>query len=410
MNRKSIHFCHLTDSHLGNRQYGLLERFDDFARALSYSVNSCINLRPDFVIMTGDLFETAKPQAPELRQAVKILGKLKEANIPLILSQGNHDVSYSRARRYGGDILEFLADLDIGIKYIQDELTYIELDNEQAVQILAVNYYGKRTDKILQQLLKQYKAEIDSFKGIKILMLHAFVQGMPGTTDVKLGTLKKVNFDYVGVGHLHERWENKDLNIYCPGSTEHTSVSEWKQPERGFYDVRNVFAKDKWVSNIEFVPIETRKKIEHTHTFKSTSVPEIRDEAEAFLLNNDEEGAVIRFIFKGDYKGKEHPFLNLEHYRHIPKNALHTIVVPKFLEVEKKGIAKKILTKREAYEGLIIGEYKLPSKQTDEYISLIEDSIRIIEENSKIANQEALLEKRYSRFAKKLTVNSLEEG
>ncbi len=410
MKRKSIHFCHLSDSHLGNRQYGLLERFDDFARALSYSVNSCINLRPDFVIMTGDLFENAKPQAPELRQAVKILGKLKEAEIPMILSQGNHDVSYSRARRYGGDILEFLADLDIGIQYIQDELAYIELDDEKSVQILAVNYYGKRTDKILQQLTHQYSSELESFKGLKLLMLHAFVEGMPGVTDVKLGTIKKGNFDYVAVGHLHERWENKNYQIYCPGSTEHTSVSEWKQPERGLYDVRNVYVDDHWMSEVEYVPISTRKKIEYTHKFRSNSVAEIREEAEAFLLKNDQENAIIRFVFQGDYKGKEHPFINLEYFRHIPKKALHTIIVPKFLEVEKKGGTKKILTKREAYEGLITNNYKLPSKLTEEYISLIEDSIRIVEENTKISNQETLLDKRYSQFAKNLVVKSAEEG
>ena len=410
MKRKSVHFCHLTDSHIGNRQYGLLERFDDFARALSYSVNSCINLRPDFVIMTGDLFETAKPQAPELRQAVKILVKLKEAEIPLILSQGNHDVSYSRARRYGGDILEFLSDLDIGVQYIQDELTYIEINKEKVAQILAVNYYGKRTDKILQQLLKQYSSEIESFKGLKILMLHAFVQGMPGATDVKLSTLKNVNFDYIAVGHLHERWENKDYHIYCPGSTEHTSVSEWKQPKRGFYDVRNVYDDDQWISKVEFVTISTRKKIEYTHKFKSTSVPEIREEAERFLQNKDEQDAILRFIFQGDYKGKEHPFINLEYFRHIPKKALHTIIVPKFLDVEKEGVSKRILTKREAYEGLISREYKLPQKHTEEYISLIEDSIRIIEENTKISHQETLLDKRYSQFAKHLLVNSTEEG
>ena len=410
MKRKSIHFCHLTDSHLGNRQYGLLERFDDFARALSYSINSCINLRPDFVIMTGDLFENAKPQAPELRQAVRILGKLKEAGIPIILSQGNHDVSYSRARRYGGDILEFLADLDIGIQYIQDEINYIELENEKAVLVLAVNYYGKRTDKILQQLIHQYSSELESFKGLKLLMLHAFVEGMPGVTDVKLRTINQGNFDYVAVGHLHERWENKSYRIYCPGSTEHTSVSEWKQPERGLYDVRNVFVDDHWISEVEFVPISTRKKIEHSHKFRSTSVVEIREEAEAVLLKNDEENAILRFVFHGDYKGKEHPFINLEYFRHIPKKALHTIIVPKFLEVEKKGSTKKILTKREAYEGLISKNYELPSKFTEDYISLIEDSIRIVDDTTKIAHQESLLDKRYSQFAKDLAVKSKEEG
>ena len=400
--RKSLHFCHLSDSHLGNRQYGLLERFDDFAKALSYSINTCVNLRPDFVLFSGDLFEHAKPQPPELRQAVIILEKLKQAGIPLILSQGNHDVSYSRARRYGGDILEFLSDLDIGLRYVQDEITYFEVGEEKIALVLGVNYYGKRTDRILNQLLTKYSDEINDFNGLKILMLHAFVQGMPGVADVKLNTIIKSSFDYVAVGHLHERWENPEYNIYCPGSTEHTSSSEWKQPERGLYDVRFVNKGGKWVSKIEYVNIETRPKLIFHHEFQSLSVPEIREEAETFLINNDIEDAILRFVFTGNYEGKEHPFINLDHYRHVPKASLHTIIVSKFLEVEKNQERKQILTKREAYQELLTHEFETPTKCVDEYISLIEDSLKIIEGSNTISDQERLLDKRYSRFSKGL--------
>lgn len=410
--RRSIHFCHITDSHLGNRQYGLLERFDDFARSLSYSINSCINLRPDFVIFTGDLFENAKPQAPELRQTVRILEKLKEAEIPFILSQGNHDVSYSRARRYGGDILEFLADLDIGVKYIQDEIYIVKRDEESLALILAINYYGKRTDRILSQLINKYKTQLSSFREPKILMLHAFVQGMPGTTDVKIGTIKTTNFNYVAVGHLHDRWENPKHNIYCPGATEHTSSSEWKLPERGFYNVHVYNQKQNgWKSKVEYVNIPTRSKFIYSHEFKSQSVSEIRDEAEAVLLNNDQDGSILRFVFSGSYEGKEHPFMNLDHYRHIPKKALHTIIVTKFLEVEKQQEHRNILTKREAYEDLLIREYDACPKYIDEYISLIEDSLKIIEGSHTITDQEKILDNRYSRFAKQLlTKFSTEEA
>jgi DNA repair exonuclease SbcCD nuclease subunit len=378
----------------------LIERFDDFAKSLSYSINTCINLRPDFVLFTGDLFEHAKPQAPELRQVVIILEKLKQARIPLILSQGNHDVSYSRARRYGGDILEFLSDLNMGMRYVQDEITYFKVGEEKIALILGVNYYGKRTNRILNQLLTKYSDEINDFNGLKILMLHAFVQGMPGVADVKRNTIGK-SFDYVAVGHLHERWENSEYNIYCPGSTEHTSSSEWKQPKRGMYDVRFVNkGSDNWVSQIEYVNIETRPKHIFKHEFKSLSVPEIRDEAENFLIKNDIEGAILRFVFSGNYEGKEHPFINLDHYRHVPKKALHTIIVSKFLEIEKQQETRTILSKREAYQELLTHDFETPSENVDEYISLIEDSLNIIEGSNSITDQEKLLDKRYSRFSK----------
>ena len=97
--------------------------------------------------MIGDLFEPAKPQAPELRQAVKIICKLQEAGIPLILSQVNHDVSYSRARRYGGDILEFLADLEeVGFEIGQGSYSDVcELKTDRCCFNIGVGYHDEHT-------------------------------------------------------------------------------------------------------------------------------------------------------------------------------------------------------------------------------------------------------------------------
>ncbi len=408
MNRQELHFCHISDSHLGNRQYGLVDRFDDFAKALMHSVNECIKRKPDFVIYTGDLFEISKPRAPELRQAVRIIKKLQKAEIPLLMSQGNHDVSYSRFRKYGGDILSFLSDLDIGATYIQDELYTIEKETKHPVKILAVNYYGKRTNSILRQLIEKYKEELDAFKEPKILMLHAFVQGMPGTVDVKTETINKGNFDYVGVGHLHERWEDTENRIYCPGSTEHTSVSEWNQAERGFYDVYMKLINGKWRPQVEYITIPVRKKHLVEHAFESISVIDIREEAEIILNKNDIEDAVVMCKFYGGYEGKEHPFINLEKFRLIPKKALHCIIRTQFLEAHKEEERKPILTEREAYEGILKQLFKIPETEVDEYISLIEESLKIVDGDYTISEQEEILQKNFSTFAKRMIKDSSE--
>jgi hypothetical protein len=118
-------------------------------------------------------------------------------------------------------------------------------------------------------------------------------------------------------------------------------------------------------------------------------------------LKHDQDGAVLRFIFKGTFKGKEHPFINLDHYRHVPKKALHTIIVPKFLEVEQQSHNKPILTKREAFEDLLLGQFEISEKSVDEYVSLVEDSLKIVESANSIADQERQLTNRYTRFAKR---------
>lgn len=395
---RTIHFCHLTDTHLGNRQYGLVERFDDYGEALKNALEKIAELSPDFVIHTGDLFDVSKPQAPELRQAVRLFQSLKDKEIPLYMSQGNHDVSYSKNKRYGGDILHFLADLDL-FNYIQNNIVYFPSDEEPQVLLFALNYYGKRSGRVLQTFLKNYESELSSFDGPKILMLHAFVAGMPANKDLEIESFAKYGFDYVGVGHLHEKWENTNYNIYCPGSTEHTSTTEWAQPERGFYDVCITQNENgTWKTQANFVEIPTREKVEVRHRFTSLSVQEIREEAEEILLANDREGIVLKCVFFGEYKGKEHPFINLDKYKSTPKKCLHTIISTKFLPQEQEQEKHKPLSQRETYQRVLEGTYFLNPEITDDFISLLEAGLGIIADG-RVADQEELLDKQLTKFA-----------
>ena len=49
-------FIHAADLHLGYRQYGLAERFNDFSRVFRHIVDQAIEQQVDFVLLAGDLF------------------------------------------------------------------------------------------------------------------------------------------------------------------------------------------------------------------------------------------------------------------------------------------------------------------------------------------------------------------
>lgn len=399
---RQVHFCHITDSHLGAKQYGLIERFDDFAKALSDIINKCIQLKPDFVIHTGDLFDNSRPQAPELRQAVKILSKLKEHGIPLYLIQGNHDVSYSRNKRYGGDILRFLADFDL-FRYVQDEVVPVVCNGEIIAQLTGLNYYGKRTERVFNKLYLDNYDTINNYGGPNILMLHCFVEGMPGNKDLSVKSIKNAQFDYTAVGHLHLTYIDKKAKIYCPGSSEHTSTSEWQQLERGFFDVYMVHDGTDWNTVAEFIEIETRAKISYTHEFNGTTIADIREEAESIIHTFDSEDAIIRFNFVGSYLGKEHPFINLEYYKNQTSKALHTIISTKFLEIQKSDDTIEHMTDREIYESVLRENLEIEEGLIDTFISAIEDSLEIIgSENVNISDQEMLLDERFDKLAEEL--------
>lgn len=81
-------FAHLSDTHLGYRQYGLIEREDDFYNVFNEIVDKIIDERVDFVIHSGDLFEIAKPSPNALLIFQEGLMKIKESGIPFLLLLG----------------------------------------------------------------------------------------------------------------------------------------------------------------------------------------------------------------------------------------------------------------------------------------------------------------------------------
>ena len=85
-------FAHLADTHLGYRQFGLIEREKDFYEVFEKVIDKIIEEKVDFVIHSGDLFESAKPSPIALLIFQKGLLKLKGAGIPMYAIAGNHDM------------------------------------------------------------------------------------------------------------------------------------------------------------------------------------------------------------------------------------------------------------------------------------------------------------------------------
>ncbi|WP_136687491.1 DNA repair exonuclease [Halorhabdus amylolytica] len=82
---------HLSDTHLGNRQYGSDTRRDDFTRAFEGAIDRALEEDVDAVIHTGDLFHRRTPSLPIVTDCIEILRKLADADIPFYGIVGNHD-------------------------------------------------------------------------------------------------------------------------------------------------------------------------------------------------------------------------------------------------------------------------------------------------------------------------------
>ena len=76
-----MRFAHLSDSHLGYRQFGILEREQDFYDVFARNIDKIIEMDVDFVIHSGDLFDNNRPSTEALLAFQKALLRLKEAKI-----------------------------------------------------------------------------------------------------------------------------------------------------------------------------------------------------------------------------------------------------------------------------------------------------------------------------------------
>jgi len=71
---KPFSFLHVADLHLGYSQYGLEVRREDFDRAFHELIDKTFELKPDFMIIAGDLFHQAHPSNTTLENSIRSAG------------------------------------------------------------------------------------------------------------------------------------------------------------------------------------------------------------------------------------------------------------------------------------------------------------------------------------------------
>ena len=242
-------FLHLADIHLGFDRYDNKIRTKDFFLALQDALQKyAVDEKVNFVVIAGDLFEHRIIQPNILNQAKICLQLLKEAGIPVLAIEGNHD-----NRPYGTltNWLKYLCDdnLLILLEPITEAgvLTYTAWDDEQkqggyidldcGVRVLGSAWYGSSSPKAITALAAAI-ALLPPSIGQTVMLFHhglegqiARYQGALRYTD--LLPLKTAGVDYLALGHIHKNYTEQGW-IFNPGSTEANSIEEATY-ERGVY-------------------------------------------------------------------------------------------------------------------------------------------------------------------------------
>jgi exonuclease SbcD len=243
-----MRFLHMADIHLGCRRYNLEERTKDFFRAWNDCiVNYAIPNEVDFVLIAGDFFDRRNIDPQAMNHAIAGLQLLKDAGIPVIAIEGNHDqrdavsdFSWMRSLSQWGYLmlLEPTRDPD-GLLALapwdEEDRSGSYVDVGRA-RIFGSHWYGASANAAIPLLSDAMRRAAGDGR-FNILMLHTDVEGqinrpIPALTIARLKELKGLTH-YVALGHTHKKFE-VDNWAFNPGALEPTSIDEYKD-ERGVF-------------------------------------------------------------------------------------------------------------------------------------------------------------------------------
>ena len=231
-----IRFFHVADVHLDSPfkgVYGLSEQaaaelrestFVAFERIITYA----LEVKPDFILLVGDLYDGENRSLKAQRRFQESMERLFEANIPVVLSYGNHDHLSGQWTRFS---------LPSNVIVLPQETSVVQLKiRGQEVKIYGFSYPERH---VKEPVIQTYPVAEDH-STLHIGMLHGSVAGdsahavyAPFTKEELLSK----GYDYWALGHIHLRQHlHENPPIVYPGNIQSRHRNE--QGVKGFYDVQ----------------------------------------------------------------------------------------------------------------------------------------------------------------------------
>jgi exonuclease SbcD len=215
MDKKSTKFAHLADCHLGGWRQEELQQlnFRSFQKIIEMIIQQNLN----FVLISGDLFDSAYPPIEILKDSFAEFKKLADAKIPVYLIAGSHD--FSASGKTFLDVLEkagFCKNIE-NTKYQEDGK--IKLIPHIHNGIAIYGYPGRKSGMEIEDLSKVYFESIHPFT---IFMIHTTIKDVVGTIPMEFVEKQKLPLaNYYAMGHIHQPFETRYLNslFVYPGPT-----------------------------------------------------------------------------------------------------------------------------------------------------------------------------------------------
>ena len=254
-----IRFIHCADIHLGSPFTGLQQKNSTIAfqaieatkKAFLTLINTAIEYHVDFVLISGDIFDSSHQHIQEKIFLKEQFQRLAQAGIYTYLIHGNHD--------YGRFTEDWNNDW---VKVFKEEVS-TEILKTSSGESVAISGFSYDTRWITESMAMHFPLR-NSLVDYHLGMYHGQTRTASDSSTAyapfKVSDLEKLHYDYWALGHIHRAM---DLDSYgkiaYSGTIQGRSFKE--MGEKGFYVItlnKNLPMNRQFVScnPIEWVEIE----------------------------------------------------------------------------------------------------------------------------------------------------------
>lgn len=328
---KAFSFVHTADLHLGYAQYGLEVRRQDFDNVFNELVDKTIELKPDFMIIAGDLFHQPRPSNITLENTIKSFKRLRDASIPVLTVDGSHDSapnSITSTILYPLDSAGLIHHLPrhSGACWRKPGCCYV---------YGIPNFRTRHKTEEMLPLFMQQNVPTPNPDIANVFVLHGAVDlpsVKPPYIEAELRPeLLPEGFGYFAAGHIHERYMTnfKSGVLSYSGSTETVSYDEARYT-KGFLHVTVSENGEFKTQAMELT--SPRRFILLEQEYSGMNAHKITDQAAQLVKSADDEGVIIIPILKGVLPAEANRSeIDVGHIRAAAEKALlvHPIVLLK---------------------------------------------------------------------------------
>ncbi|MGD6806668.1 MAG: metallophosphoesterase family protein [Candidatus Bathyarchaeia archaeon] len=295
---RAFSFVHASDLHLGYAQYGLEVRRQDFDNAFSELVDKTIELKPDFMIIAGDLFHQPRPSNLTLENTVRSFKRLKDAGITVLTVDGSHD---SAPNTITSTILYPLD--SAGLIYHLPRHRGACWSKPDCCYVYGIpNYHNRHKT---AEALPQFMAENPPTPQANVANIFVF-HGAIDLPEVKPPYIEAEilpsdlpdGFCYYAAGHIHDRYMcnfKGGLLVYS-GCTETVGADEAKIT-KGFYHVQ---VNERGEVQPELIELSCPRKFSILeYDYSGLAAAKITEQAVLMVKEADEADAIIIPVLKG---------------------------------------------------------------------------------------------------------------